>query len=117
MRAIHSSSATFTSMRARFEPKAAVDAEPERRVSIHRSVDLEDVGVGQELRVAVCGREGQQHPLTWAQRLARHLDLIEHHPRHRHRRVEPQELLHRGVDQLGFGGETPSIFRVMAEVP
>ena len=59
----------------------------------------------EELRVAVGGREGQQHPVVLAHRAAVELEVLDDQPGHRDRRVGPQQLLDRGRHQLGLGDE------------
>ena len=94
-RATNSSMATFSSSRARFEPRQRWMPSPNAAWRFSCAVDDERVRVLELERIAVGCRERQQHPVVLLHRAAVEVDVLGDHARHRDRGVGAEELLER----------------------
>ena len=84
-------------------PQAAVNAQAEGGMPVDLAVDDDLARLVELCRVTVGRRERQQDPVVGL-----HVDAVPVHvlldqPRHRDRRVGPEELFHRGWQQPGVG--------------
>ena len=101
-RATNSSIATFSSRRARFEPRQRWMPSPNAAWRFCCAVDDERVRVLELVRIAVGRRERQQHPVVLLHRTAVEVDVLGDHAGHRDRRVGAEELLERERHDLGL---------------
>ena len=69
------------------------------------------------LRVAVGGRERQQHPVVLLHRAAVEVVVLGDHAGHRDRRVGTEELLERERHHLGVVEQALVVLGVLGEVP
>jgi len=94
-----------------------VDAEAERGVAVLLAVDDHPVGVGEHLRIAIGGGEGQQHHLARLEGAAVDLLLPDDLAGHGHRRIGAQELLDRRRYQGGLADQAAAVVGMRGEVP
>ncbi|CAB4322824.1 unannotated protein [freshwater metagenome] len=94
-----------------------MDAETECRMPVDLAINEHLIGIVEELRVAVRGREAEQDPVVLLHRATFELEVFLDQPGHGDRGVGPQELLDGRGDELRVSDEAGEILRVVGEMP
>ena len=80
-------------------------------------VEIDDIGVGEDVRVAVGGRERQQHPIPRAHGTPGDVGVLEGDTAHGHGRVGPKEFFHRLGPEVGIVLQLAALLGVLGQVP